>query len=106
MKVGFWNLFRGVKFKVLWTMLEQGLNLLDKMIDLYLSSQGNGLHIPSLSFGWRKLNLGGWGNSGQTRPLAGPRSEGQSYWNLANHIYRQDKSIEKLLFERVVSEDF
>jgi hypothetical protein len=44
--------------------------------------------------------------SGQTRPLAGPRSEGQSYWNLANHIYRNDRTMDKFLLERVVSEEF
>jgi hypothetical protein len=43
---------------------------------------------------------------GQTRPLAGPRSEGQSYWNLAHHIYRNDRAMDKFLLERVVSEEF
>jgi len=38
--------------------------------------------------------------------LAGPRSEGQSYWNLANHIHRGDESMEKFLLERVISEEF
>jgi len=43
---------------------------------------------------------------GQTRPLAGPRSEGQSYWNLANHIYSPQTFMHKFLLERVVSEEF
>jgi len=45
-------------------------------------------------------------SGGQTRPLAGPRSEGQSYWNLAHHIYRNDRAMDKFLLERVVSEEF
>lgn len=43
---------------------------------------------------------------GQTRPLAGPRSEGQSYWNLAHHFYRDDRSMDKFMLERVYSEEF
>ena len=56
-----------------------------------------GTHTTKLAVNW---------GSGETRPVAGPRSEGQSYWNLANHLYRNDKSMEKVFLERVVSEEF
>ena len=38
--------------------------------------------------------------------MAGPRSEGQSYWNLAHHIYRDDRSMDNFMLERVYSEEF
>ena len=43
---------------------------------------------------------------GQTRPSAGPRSEGQSYWNLAHHIYRNDRTLDTILLERAISEEY